>query len=156
MRKVDQIAQMSNCHSTENFNQLARSLLVVASTPPTKGYAQFTEQVEKYNSKDPFHFDIPKLFVDSKFTKVSEPMFFDNIRSSRNQTYNIRKIVDIFFKGFVHLFSKYIYLSLWTAFHVLTMSTETNYVYKAVVPQLYIDIGLNIKNKASLFYNGYH
>ncbi|XP_020815689.1 receptor-type guanylate cyclase Gyc76C [Drosophila serrata] len=69
LRKVDQIAQMSNCHSTENFNQLARSLLVVASTPPTKGYAQFTEQVEKYNSKDPFHFDIPKLFVDSKFTK---------------------------------------------------------------------------------------
>ncbi|BFF97986.1 receptor-type guanylate cyclase Gyc76C-like [Drosophila madeirensis] len=69
LRKVDQIDLMSNCHSTEKFNQLARSLLVVASTPPTKGYEKFTERVRTYSSMPPFNFEIPKLFSQSKFSK---------------------------------------------------------------------------------------
>ncbi|KAH8373431.1 hypothetical protein KR009_006854 [Drosophila setifemur] len=69
LRKVDQIDLMSNCHSTDNFNQLARSLLVVASTPPTKGYEQFTEQVQAYSTKPPFNFNIPELFIKSSFSK---------------------------------------------------------------------------------------
>lgn len=70
LRRVDQITFMSNCHSTENFNQMARSLLVVASTPPTKDYIQFTKQVQKYSSKPPFNLEIPRLFVESNFSKV--------------------------------------------------------------------------------------
>ncbi|XP_068149824.1 receptor-type guanylate cyclase Gyc76C-like [Drosophila tropicalis] len=69
LRKVDQINRMTNCHSTENFNQLARSLLVVASTPPTKGYEMFTEQVRNYSSLPPFNFQVPQLFAQSKFSK---------------------------------------------------------------------------------------
>ncbi|XP_032575539.1 receptor-type guanylate cyclase Gyc76C isoform X1 [Drosophila sechellia] len=69
LRRVDQITFMSNCHSTENFNQMARSLLVVASTPPTKDYIQFTKQVQKYSSKPPFNLEIPRLFVESNFSK---------------------------------------------------------------------------------------
>lgn len=71
LRKVDQINRMTNCKSTENFNQLARSLLVVASTPPTKGYEKFTEQVRNYSSMPPFNFTVPQLFSQSKFSKVS-------------------------------------------------------------------------------------
>lgn len=70
LRKVDQINRMTNCKSTENFNQLARSLLVVASTPPTKGYEKFTEQVRNYSSMPPFNFTVPQLFSQSKFSKV--------------------------------------------------------------------------------------
>ncbi|XP_030570919.1 receptor-type guanylate cyclase Gyc76C-like [Drosophila novamexicana] len=69
LRKVDQINRMTNCKSTENFNQLARSLLVVASTPPTKGYEKFTEQVRNYSSMPPFNFTVPQLFSQSKFSK---------------------------------------------------------------------------------------
>lgn len=72
LRKVDQINRMTNCKSTENFNQLARSLLVVASTPPTKGYEKFTEQVRNYSSMPPFNFTVPQLFSQSKFSKVRE------------------------------------------------------------------------------------
>ncbi|XP_060656208.1 receptor-type guanylate cyclase Gyc76C-like isoform X1 [Drosophila nasuta] len=69
LRKVDQITRMKNCKSTENFNQLARSLLVVASTPPTKGYEAFTAQVRNYSSMPPFNFTVPELFSQSKFNK---------------------------------------------------------------------------------------
>ncbi|KAM8707767.1 hypothetical protein ACLKA7_014840 [Drosophila subpalustris] len=69
LRKVEQITRMTNCKSTENFNQLARSLLVVASTPPTKGYEKFTAQVRNYSSMPPFNFKVPQLFSESKFSK---------------------------------------------------------------------------------------
>ncbi|XP_017842260.1 receptor-type guanylate cyclase Gyc76C isoform X1 [Drosophila busckii] len=69
LRKVDQINRMTNCKSTESFNQLARSLLVVVSTPPTKGYDEFTEKVRNYTVKPPFNWEIPRLFSENQFTK---------------------------------------------------------------------------------------
>ncbi|KAH8323965.1 hypothetical protein KR074_002395 [Drosophila pseudoananassae] len=83
LRKVDQIDVMAHCHSTEKFNQLARSLLVVASTPPTKGYEQFTDQVQNYSAKPPFNFNIPELFVKnklSKFVSIYAAYLYDSVK----------------------------------------------------------------------------
>lgn len=74
LRKVDQINRMTNCKSTENFNQLARSLLVVASTPPTIGYEKFTSQVRNYSSMPPFNFKVPELFSVGNYSKVKKSL----------------------------------------------------------------------------------
>ncbi|XP_067647261.1 receptor-type guanylate cyclase Gyc76C-like isoform X2 [Eurosta solidaginis] len=60
---------MKVCHETESFKQLARSLLVVASTPPTDSYENFTARVREYNAKKPFDFQVPSLFYNNKYLK---------------------------------------------------------------------------------------
>lgn len=62
---------MNSCGETDAFNQRARSLLVVASTPPTDSYENFTAKVREYNLKQPFNFMLPLLFHSNNFTKVS-------------------------------------------------------------------------------------
>lgn len=79
LRKVDQINLMTNCKSTEEFNQLARSLLVVASTPPTIGYEKFTSQVRNHSSMPPFNFKVPELFSVGNYSKVSSGIKKKNI-----------------------------------------------------------------------------
>ncbi|XP_036326387.1 receptor-type guanylate cyclase Gyc76C-like isoform X2 [Rhagoletis pomonella] len=60
---------MKVCHETESFKQLARSLLVVASTPPTDSYENFTAKVREYNAMKPFDFLVPSLFYNNKYLK---------------------------------------------------------------------------------------
>ncbi|XP_037940750.1 receptor-type guanylate cyclase Gyc76C-like [Teleopsis dalmanni] len=69
LRKPDQVERMTICREPENFMQLARSLLVVASTPPTESYENFTAKVREYNSQKPFNFLTPHLFYSKKFLK---------------------------------------------------------------------------------------
>ncbi|XP_018785415.1 PREDICTED: receptor-type guanylate cyclase Gyc76C-like [Bactrocera latifrons] len=69
LRKPDHVEAMKVCHETESFKQLARSLLVVASTPPTDSYEDFTAKVRGYNAKKPFDFLVPSLFYHNKYLK---------------------------------------------------------------------------------------
>lgn len=73
LRKPDHVEAMKVCHETESFKQLARSLLVVASTPPTDSYEEFTAKVRQYNARKPFDFLVPSLFYHNKYLKVSTP-----------------------------------------------------------------------------------
>lgn len=61
---------MTSCDETESFSQRARSLLVVASTPPTDSYENFTTKVREYNSLKPFNFFLPSLFHSNNYIKV--------------------------------------------------------------------------------------
>lgn len=45
--------------------------MVVASTPPTQNYEEFTQKVRNYSSKEPFNFPVPERFLMDKFEKVS-------------------------------------------------------------------------------------
>lgn len=58
------------CDESEAFKRRARSLLVVASTPPTKNYGDFTDMVRQYNAYEPFNFLIPPLFFTKNISKV--------------------------------------------------------------------------------------
>ncbi|XP_036326361.1 receptor-type guanylate cyclase Gyc76C-like [Rhagoletis pomonella] len=69
LRKPDHVEAMKVCHETESFKQLARSLLVVASTPPTDSYENFTAKVREYNARKPFDFLVPSLFYNNKYLK---------------------------------------------------------------------------------------
>uniref|UniRef100_A0A0A1XAD9 Guanylate cyclase 32E n=1 Tax=Zeugodacus cucurbitae TaxID=28588 RepID=A0A0A1XAD9_ZEUCU len=69
LRKPEQIEAMKVCHETDSFQHLARSLLVVASTPPTDSYEDFTAKVRQYNAKKPFDFLVPSLFYHNKYLK---------------------------------------------------------------------------------------
>uniref|UniRef100_W8AIX8 Guanylate cyclase n=1 Tax=Ceratitis capitata TaxID=7213 RepID=W8AIX8_CERCA len=69
LRKPEHVEAMKVCHETESFKQLARSLLVVASTPPTDSYEDFTARVRQYNSMKPFDFVVPSLFYHNKYLK---------------------------------------------------------------------------------------
>lgn len=68
---------MKTCDESENFSQRARSLLVVASTPPTDSYENFTAKVRQYNLQDPFNFVLPSLFHSNNFIKVRYFYFLD-------------------------------------------------------------------------------
>lgn len=60
---------LKNCLDIKDFLKRARSLLVVALTPPIQSYENFTEKVREYTSKEPFNFFIPDLFNYSNFEK---------------------------------------------------------------------------------------
>lgn len=61
---------LKNCLEPKDFLKRARSLMVVASTPPTQKYEEFTKQVREYSSKEPFNFPVPELL--KKYEKVFE------------------------------------------------------------------------------------
>ncbi|XP_059218039.1 receptor-type guanylate cyclase Gyc76C isoform X1 [Stomoxys calcitrans] len=69
LRKPEQVEHMRSCGESDNFIQRARSLLVVASTPPTDSYENFTAKVREYNLKQPFNFTLPLIFHSNNFIK---------------------------------------------------------------------------------------
>ena len=71
LRKPEHIEHMQSCGETESLIQRARSLLVVASTPPTDSYENFTAKVRDYNLMEPFKFTLPHIFLNNNFIKVS-------------------------------------------------------------------------------------
>ncbi|KAI9581516.1 receptor-type guanylate cyclase Gyc76C-like isoform X1 [Glossina fuscipes] len=83
LRKPDQVEHMKTCDESENFSQRARSLLVVASTPPTDSYENFTAKVRQYNLQDPFNFVLPSLFHSNnfiKFVSIYAAYLYDSVR----------------------------------------------------------------------------
>ncbi|KAG8041150.1 hypothetical protein G9C98_002138 [Cotesia typhae] len=60
---------LKNCLDINHFLKRARSLLVVALTPPLQSYENFTEKVQEYTRKEPFKFTVPELFNYSNFEK---------------------------------------------------------------------------------------
>lgn len=79
LRKAEQVEAMKVCAETESFTQLGRSLLVIASTPPTKSYENFTAKVRQYNSMEPFKFVLPSIFFQNNFLEVSCRMIFKQV-----------------------------------------------------------------------------
>ncbi|KAI8121971.1 hypothetical protein FF38_05671 [Lucilia cuprina] len=69
LRKPEHIEHMKSCGETDNLIQRARSLLVVASTPPTDSYEDFTAKVREYNLMEPFNFTLPNIFLNNNFIK---------------------------------------------------------------------------------------
>ncbi|XP_008543533.1 receptor-type guanylate cyclase Gyc76C [Microplitis demolitor] len=67
--KPNDLNTLKNCLDIKDFLKRARSLLVVALTPPIQSYENFTEKVREYTSKEPFNFFIPDLFNYSNFEK---------------------------------------------------------------------------------------
>lgn len=67
--RPETINTMSTCHHVPNFFKRAQSLLVIVSTPPTENYEEFTNEVRKYTSSEPFNFMMPEIF-NKKFAKV--------------------------------------------------------------------------------------
>lgn len=70
LRKPEHVEHMAECNESDQFKQLARSLLVVASTPPIESYETFTAKVRDYNQKEPFYFVTPQIFNTNKYIKV--------------------------------------------------------------------------------------
>lgn len=69
--RPDDFTKNTTCFQLQkDFLKRAQSLLVVASTPPTPMYENFTEKVRMYNSKEPFNFTTPTIFNIQKFQKV--------------------------------------------------------------------------------------
>lgn len=67
--KVDQINKFNNCQDVTGFSlQKLKSLLVIASSPPSEKYQQFTDQVREYNSKEPFKFTTPSILSKNNFS----------------------------------------------------------------------------------------
>lgn len=58
----DQLAKHKHCSEVGNFQQRARSLLVIVSSPPADKYEQFAVKVRKYNNREPFNFSTPDFF----------------------------------------------------------------------------------------------
>ncbi|XP_014217380.1 receptor-type guanylate cyclase Gyc76C-like [Copidosoma floridanum] len=72
--KPEHYDNLQNCQDPKDWNFLkrARSLMVVASTPPTQNYEEFTRKVREYSSKDPFNFPVPERFLLDKFEKLEQ------------------------------------------------------------------------------------
>ncbi|XP_013182173.1 PREDICTED: guanylate cyclase 32E-like [Papilio xuthus] len=70
------------CPNTPEFRKRAQSLLVVVSSEPTGGYANFTSKVQQYNSMKPFEFPLPTVFVDrfTKFVSIYAAYLYDSVK----------------------------------------------------------------------------
>lgn len=106
--------KLQKCVDVENFEQRGRSLLVVVSTPPTKDYENFTRQVNEYNMKEPFNFNIPTLF-NQKYNKVNG-MHLIQLQSKQipmvNGSYSFDCFVFFFLFQFVTIYAAYLYDSV--------------------------------------------
>ncbi|XP_044586198.1 receptor-type guanylate cyclase Gyc76C-like isoform X1 [Cotesia glomerata] len=67
--RPSELNTLKNCLDINHFLKRARSLLVVALTPPLQSYENFTEKVQEYTRKEPFKFTVPELFNYSNFEK---------------------------------------------------------------------------------------
>ncbi|XP_059483407.1 receptor-type guanylate cyclase Gyc76C-like isoform X2 [Neocloeon triangulifer] len=68
--KSDYLSRLQSCffHNQNNieFEKRAKSLLVVAMTPPDNQFTNFTDAVRVYNAKEPFNFSMPTIFGNFK------------------------------------------------------------------------------------------
>ncbi|XP_063921313.1 receptor-type guanylate cyclase Gyc76C-like isoform X1 [Zophobas morio] len=69
--KPEVFAKYDSCDKND-YNGLikrGRSLFVVVPTAPTVKYAEFTKDVNAYNSKEPFNFETSKILLSKSFEK---------------------------------------------------------------------------------------
>ncbi|XP_058808902.1 receptor-type guanylate cyclase Gyc76C-like isoform X2 [Phymastichus coffea] len=83
--KPDHYENLRNCQDPKDkdFLKRARSLMVVASTPPTQNYEEFTQKVRNYSNKEPFNFPVPERFLLDKFEKhvsIYAAYLYDSVR----------------------------------------------------------------------------
>lgn len=83
--KPEHYENTKNCLEPKDFLKRARSLLVVASTPPIQSYEEFTTKVRKYTSRDPFNFTVPDLFVNfEKYVSIHAAYLYDSVKLYAN------------------------------------------------------------------------
>lgn len=79
--KPENFENSKNCLEPKDFLKRARSLLVVASTPPTQNYEEFTKKVQKYTSRDPFNFTVPELLMKyEKYISIHAAYLYDSVK----------------------------------------------------------------------------
>ncbi|XP_047343121.1 receptor-type guanylate cyclase Gyc76C-like isoform X2 [Vespa velutina] len=79
--KPEHLDSMENCLEPKDFLKKARSLMVVASTPPTQNYEEFTKKVREYSNKEPFNFVIPELLRKyEKYVSIHAAYLYDSVK----------------------------------------------------------------------------
>ncbi|KAK2576982.1 hypothetical protein KPH14_011945 [Odynerus spinipes] len=79
--KPEHLDTLKNCLEPKDFLKKARSLMVVASTPPTQNYEEFTKKVREYSSKEPFNFIIPELLRKyEKYVSIHAAYLYDSVK----------------------------------------------------------------------------
>ncbi|XP_034948736.1 receptor-type guanylate cyclase Gyc76C-like isoform X2 [Chelonus insularis] len=77
-----QQTDLKSCYEIKDFVKRARSLLVVALTPPAQSYEEFTKKVREYTSKEPFNFPIPDIFhlKFEKYISIHAAYLYDSVK----------------------------------------------------------------------------
>ncbi|XP_054008169.1 receptor-type guanylate cyclase Gyc76C-like [Hylaeus anthracinus] len=79
--KPEHFDNLRNCMDPKDFLKRARSLMVVASTPPTQKYEEFTKKVREYSSKEPFNFPVPELLRKyEKYVSIHAAYLYDSVK----------------------------------------------------------------------------
>ncbi|KAF7418477.1 hypothetical protein HZH68_001130 [Vespula germanica] len=79
--KPEHLDSVENCLEPKDFLKKARSLMVVASTPPTQNYEEFTKKVREYSNKEPFNFVIPELLRKyEKYVSIHAAYLYDSVK----------------------------------------------------------------------------
>lgn len=76
----EQLMRHKNCSEVDNYQQRARSLLVIVSSPPAQNYERFLGKVRDYNNKEPFNFSTPPFFKNyMKFVSIYAAYLYDSV-----------------------------------------------------------------------------
>lgn len=57
--------------------------MVVAPTPPTQSYEEFTKKVREYTNKEPFNFTVPEILQQMKWSKyisIHAAYLYDSVK----------------------------------------------------------------------------
>ncbi|KAK0094945.1 hypothetical protein PV326_009569 [Microctonus aethiopoides] len=81
--KPEHFDNLKNCLEPKDFLKRARSLMVVAPTPPTQSYEEFTKKVREYTNKEPFNFTVPEILQQMKWSKyisIHAAYLYDSVK----------------------------------------------------------------------------
>ncbi|KAK0174681.1 hypothetical protein PV327_010421 [Microctonus hyperodae] len=81
--KPEHFDNLKNCLEPKDFLKRARSLMVVAPTPPTQSYEKFTKKVREYTNKEPFNFTVPEILQQMKYSKyisIHAAYLYDSVK----------------------------------------------------------------------------
>ncbi|XP_063972285.1 receptor-type guanylate cyclase Gyc76C-like isoform X1 [Diachasmimorpha longicaudata] len=79
--RPDDYDKGQSCLETKDFLKRARSLMVVASSPPNQSYEEFTKKVRDYTSKEPFTFPVPDLLMKyEKYVSIHAAYLYDSVK----------------------------------------------------------------------------
>ena len=66
------VSEIGNCSELESPSpEAAQSLLMIVTTKPNEGFANFSEMVRRYNQEPPFSFQDPDIFKTYIRVRVS-------------------------------------------------------------------------------------
>ena len=76
------VSEISNCSELESPSpQAAQSLLMIVTTTPDESFAEFSNKVREFNTKEPFNFFEPSIFHGYRRVRSSSCHFFPRVSS---------------------------------------------------------------------------